>query len=326
MGWLNWVFTTGTIRYTYRMGEPILTTTEFTTELELQTGAPADGHPLWASRFLVTDPEACVATYRELIRSGAGMVFTNTYQATPEAFMTHLELTESEALDVFKESVNLCRRAIKEEKMQNIIVAGSVGSINALRADGSEYSGEFCSGISRETYISKHRSRLQALVDGGVDFITFETLPCSEEALALIDLLREFPGIKGWISFFGRNTTEISNGEKFADAAVKCWARGKDQLVAVGVNCLDPAWVTPLFLSLKASDPTIPFVAYPNSGEKYDTAAKKWTPCESQKRVADYFPEWLDMGIAYVGGCCRNTAEDLRDMKRTMNAWKKNKN
>uniref|UniRef100_A0A0K8SWH2 Hcy-binding domain-containing protein n=1 Tax=Lygus hesperus TaxID=30085 RepID=A0A0K8SWH2_LYGHE len=168
------------------MGEPVLTSTEFSTELEIQTGLRVDGHPLWASRFLISDPEACVATFQ--------------------------------------------------------------------------------------------------------------------------------------------NTTEISNGEKFAEAAIKCWERGRDQLVAVGVNCLDPAWVTPLFLSLKAADPTVPFVAYPNSGEKYDTAAKKWTPCESQKSVADYLPEWLDMGIAYVGGCCRNSAKDLRDMKRALDAWKEGRN
>uniref|UniRef100_A0A0A9Z5S8 Homocysteine S-methyltransferase n=2 Tax=Lygus hesperus TaxID=30085 RepID=A0A0A9Z5S8_LYGHE len=308
------------------MGEPVLTSTEFSTELEIQTGLRVDGHPLWASRFLISDPEACVATYKELLRSGACVIQTNTYQASPEAFVTHMGLTESEAIDMFKTSVNLCRRAVNEEKKQNIIVAGAVGSINAWRADGSEYSGEFCSGISRKDYISKHRPRVQALVDGGIDFFAFETLPCSEEALALIDLLKEFPGVKGWISFFGRNTTEISNGEKFAEAAIKCWERGRDQLVAVGVNCLDPAWVTPLFLSLKAADPTVPFVAYPNSGEKYDTAAKKWTPCESQKSVADYLPEWLDMGIAYVGGCCRNSAKDLRDMKRALDAWKEGRN
>lgn len=78
------------------------------------------------------------------------------------------------------------------------------GSINAWRADGSEYSGEHCQGVTKEEYQSKHRPRIQALVDGGIKFLCFETLPCSAEALALIGLLKEYPNVKAWISFFGR--------------------------------------------------------------------------------------------------------------------------
>ena len=72
-----------------------------------------------------------------------------------------------------------------------------------------------------------------------------------------------------------QNEHEISNGENFAKVAAQCWQKGKYQLVAVGVNCMDPFWVSTLFKDLKNLDPTAPFVAYPNSGEKYDTIAKE---------------------------------------------------
>ncbi|CAB0017499.1 unnamed protein product [Nesidiocoris tenuis] len=256
--------------------KPVLTTTEITTELELHVQEPIDGHPLWGSRFLVKDRAACLKAYQNLIRSGAGVLMTNTYQATPDAFVKHMGLTEREAADIFEDSVKICQQAIElEKKKGEVSICGAIGSLNALRGDGSEYSGEFCNTYSDQEYLDMHRPRVKALVDSGVDFLCFETLPCSKEALFLIGLLEEFPNVKAWISFFGRNTKEISNGEIFADVAVKCWEKGEDRLLAVGVNCLDPAWVTPLFKSLKAANPNIPFIAYPNSGEKYDTESKR---------------------------------------------------
>lgn len=49
------------------------------------------------------------------LSAGAGMVHTNTYQASPEAFVRHMGLSETEALDVIKSSVKLCERAVQEE-------------------------------------------------------------------------------------------------------------------------------------------------------------------------------------------------------------------
>lgn len=41
---------------------------------------------------------------------------TNTYQASIEGFQTHLGLNETEAINLIKKSVTLCRKAIEIEK------------------------------------------------------------------------------------------------------------------------------------------------------------------------------------------------------------------
>lgn len=46
-----------------------------------------------------------------------------------------------------------------------------------------------------------HRPRITALIDAGVDLLALETIPCQEEAEMLVELIKEFPHIKAWLSF-----------------------------------------------------------------------------------------------------------------------------
>lgn len=61
-------------------------------------------------------------------------------------------------------------------------------------------------------------------------------------------------------------------------AAKKLWNLNRDQLIAIGVNCLHPSLVSPLITSIRDANKSvslIPTIAYPNNGEHYDTL-KKW--------------------------------------------------
>jgi homocysteine S-methyltransferase len=42
---------------------------------------------------------------------------------------------------------------------------------------------------------------LSILIRAEPDVIAFETIPSQKEAEALAELLKEFPNVKGWISF-----------------------------------------------------------------------------------------------------------------------------
>ena len=52
-------------------------------------------------------------------------------------------------------------------------------------------------------------------------------------------------------------------------------AREVDEIVAVGVNCIDPADAYLLVRSARESSGK-PVVVYPNSGERWDAAARAW--------------------------------------------------
>ena len=91
-------------------------------------------------------------------------------------------------------------------------------------------------------------------------------------------------------------------------------ARDVPEVIAVGVNCLDPDDV-PGLLALAAEASGKPGVAYPNRGEGWDATAKSWTgPGAFDPTAAS---GWVAAGARLVGGCCRVTPADIRAIHRT---------
>lgn len=82
-----------------------------------------------------------------------------------------------------------------------VLIAGSVGSYGACLHDGSEYRGDYVKKVPLEIIKTWHRPRISALVEAGVDFLAFETIPALAEAEVLVELLKEFPNQKAWVSF-----------------------------------------------------------------------------------------------------------------------------
>ena len=87
-------------------------------------------------------------------------------------------------------------------------------------------------------------------------------------------------------------------GEPLSD--VLGMVRGVDQVVAVGVNCTDPASVVPAVVWARVASGK-PVVVYPNSGESWDADARAWTGTPGVGDVT----AWLSAGARLVGGCCR---------------------
>jgi homocysteine S-methyltransferase len=76
---------------------------------------------------------------------------------------------------------------------------------------------------------------------------------------------------------------------------------GVPEVIAVGVNCTAPAAVAPTLAAAGAAGK--PIVVYPNSGETWDAAGRRWTG--SPGISPDEVPTWVAAGARLVGGCCR---------------------
>lgn len=76
-----------------------------------------------------------------------------------------------------------------------------MGPYGAYLHDASEYSGTYVNTTSFETIKKYHKRKLNALIEAGVDLLAFETIPCKPEAEILLNLLKEYPNMKAWISF-----------------------------------------------------------------------------------------------------------------------------
>lgn len=283
------------------------------TELEARGCNLADR--LWSAKALLEKPEMIRDVHLDYFRAGAQCAITASYQATPAGF-AECGLDKLQSTALIKKSVELAcdaRDIYRKENPQAgiLLIAGSVGPFGAYLADGSEYRGDYLRG--RSEYQQFHRSRIEALLEAGVDLLACETMPNFAEIYALAELLREYPEAKAWFSFTLRDSTHLSDGTPLCNV-IALLAR-YPQIMATGINCVALKDTTPALEHLHTLT-SLPLVVYPNSGEHYDAESKTWHHHEEQKsRLADYLPQWRAAGARLIGGCCRTKPEDIASLK-----------
>ncbi|MEU3463250.1 homocysteine S-methyltransferase [Streptomyces sp. NPDC006733] len=248
---------------------------------------------LWSARLLADAPEQIEAAHAAYVRAGAQVLITSSYQATYEGFARRGTGRE-EASVLLRRSVELARSAAAGRA--GVLVAASVGPYGAMLADGSEYRGRY--GLSVRELERFHRPRIETLAEAAPDLLALETVPDVDEAEALLGAV-EGVGVPVWLSFSidgDRTRAGQPLEEAFALAA------GRDDVVAVGVNCCAPRDAD-YAVALAAEVSGKPVAVYPNSGEEWDAEARKWAGevTFEASRVRD----WRAAGARLIGGCCR---------------------
>lgn len=301
----------------------------FSSQISRHVGVSADGDPLWSARFLQTNPDDIVKTHLDFIRAGADIISTNTYQASVSGFVKHLGVTEEQGYGLIRLAVDLAKCARDkyiEECLEKgiphrpILIAGSVGPYGAYLHDGSEYTGAYADKTSEDTLREWHKPRIDTLVSSGVDLLALETIPCQKEALVLVDMLKQYPNTKAWISLSCQDDKKLVHGEDFQSVSRNCWKANPEQLIAVGTNCCSPKIVANLIRGIsKGMSSPIPIVTYPNSGEKYEPD-KGWigNDCDS---LDSFVHEFLDLNVKFIGGCCRTYADTITEIRNKVESY-----
>jgi homocysteine S-methyltransferase len=293
------------------------------TELE-RHGADLND-PLWSAKVLLEQPQLIRAVHYDYFMSGADVATTASYQASFAAFAQR-GIASERVSELFRESVSLAVAARDEflrhsdatadsrfPKRLRPLVAASLGPYGAVLADGSEYRGGY--SLSDAELAAFHRPRLMALTAAGPDLMAFETIPSLREALVLAHLLAELPEHYAWISFSCQDGTRTCEGQDVADCARTLNAFA--QVAAIGINCTSPAYVPSLLHRMRAHTDK-PLLAYPNSGERYDAATKRWHGTGAGVSFASHACAWYEAGARLIGGCCRTTPADIRAIRESL--------
>jgi len=156
-----------------------------------------------------------------------------------------------------------------------------------------------------------YREQVDALVEGGVDFILvetiFDTLNAKAAIMAGIEaeqaLGRELP------LMISMTLTDLSGRNLSGHTVEAFWASVRHaRPITVGLNCsFGAAQLRPHLAALAAVADTL-VMAYPNAGlpnelGEYDEAAE-----ETAAQVHD----WVESGLVnVVGGCCGTTAQHI---------------
>ena len=190
-------------------------------------------------------------------------------------------------------------------------VAGALGPTNKTLSLSPDVNDPAFREVDFDQVKAVYREQIDALVDGGVDFIlvetVFDTLNAKAAIMAALEaeqaLGRELP------LMVSMTLTDLSGRNLSGHTVEAFWASVRHaRPVTIGLNCsFGAAQLRPHLAALAAvADAMI--MAYPNAGlpnelGQYDEAAE-----ETAAQVRD----WIEGGLVnVVGGCCGTTAQHI---------------
>jgi len=273
------------------------------TQLEMRGHDVND--PLWTGRVLLDEPSAVTRAHADYVAAGAEVVISASYQVSRRGFVAS-GLTESDADAALLSSVHAAREAVEGNRTK---VAASVGPYGAILHDGSEYRGRY--GLSHAELVDFHTERLAILATGAPDLFAVETIPDVEEARALVTALAEHGDTPAWMTFTAADGAHTSAGQEIEDAIAV--ATTAPSIMAVGINCTDPRFVTPLLLRMRAAT-DLPLVVYPNAGGAWNPEDGSWNDAATGPFAPALIEVWQQAGATAIGGCCGTDADVIRDL------------
>jgi len=284
------------------------------TELEAR-GCDTSG-PLWSAHVLDSAPEKIGQVHLDYLRAGADCISTASYQVSAIGYR-HLGRPQSDAAQAIRSSVALAESAREEyrrESSRSVFIAVSLGPYGAALHNGAEFHGRYDIGF--DELIAFHAERLAVAAETNADLVALETVPSLEEGGALAQALSRYPDIRAWVSFTCRDTAHVAHGERLGE----CFAllNAASQVLAVGINCTAPQHVEQLIAEAKGLA-TKPIFVYPNSGELWEAANRRWFGSSKVDEFAAMAERWYAAGAHAVGGCCRTTPAHIQAVRRIRN-------
>lgn len=244
----------------------------------------------------ITMPEIVKEIHREYLEAGAEIIETNTFGAN------RFVLEEFFGLGKKTGDINYFgARIAKEVARDKAFVAGSIGPITRPHDVRKKLSQEEIGEIFRE--------QIEALLEGGVDLIIFETYNCYEELEIGLKIAKELTTkIPVFASMTFPNQLKTIFGERVVEAGKKLDLSPTD---VIGSNCgrgpQDGFEATRILLSITKK----PVLYMPNAGQARFIHGKFVYP-----HNPDYFARYAEratkLGAKFVGGCCGTTPEHIK--------------
>ncbi|HZD47338.1 MAG TPA: homocysteine S-methyltransferase [Silvibacterium sp.] len=283
------------------------------TELE-RRGCNISG-PLWSAHVLDSAPEKIAEVHLDYLRAGADCISTVSYQVSAMGY-AELGRPASDAAEALRESVAVAAAAREDHRRESdrpVFIAASLGPYGAALHNGAEFHGRYDIGF--DALVEFHAERLAVITETQADLVALETVPSLEEARAIAAALGSFPSLFAWVSFTCRDAAHVAHGEQLAE----CTALFDNvpQLVAVGINCTAPHLIGALIAEAKIGT-SKPIFVYPNSGELWDAANRRWYGSSDVAEFAGMAVGWYSAGAQAVGGCCRTTPAHVRAVREVL--------
>ena len=256
----------------------------------------------------LTKSETVRAICEQFAEAGADVLATNTFNANAISQADY----GAEALvgDINRAAARITREVADRDGKRRW-VAGALGPTNKTLSLSPNVNDPAFREVDFDQVKGVYREQIDALADGGVDFILIETVFDTLNAKAAImagleaeqALGRELP------LMISMTLTDLSGRNLSGHTVEAFWASVRHaRPLTIGLNCsFGAAQLRPHLKALSAVADTL-VMAYPNAGlpnelGQYDEAAAE---------TAAQVREWVESGLVnIVGGCCGTTPSHI---------------
>jgi 5-methyltetrahydrofolate--homocysteine methyltransferase len=256
----------------------------------------------------LTKPEVVRTICEQFAEAGAQILATNTFNAN--AISQSDYGAEALVRDINLAAARITRQVADRDGRQRW-VAGALGPTNKTLSLSPNVNDPAYREVDFDGVKAVYREQIDALVEGGVDFILietiFDTLNAKAAIMATLEagqaLGRELP------LMISMTLTDLSGRNLSGHTVEAFWASVRHaRPVTIGLNCsFGAAQLRPHLAALAATAETL-VMAYPNAGlpnelGEYDEAAEQ---------TAAQVREWAESGLVnIVGGCCGTTPSHI---------------
>ncbi|MDR1676287.1 MAG: methionine synthase, partial [Tannerella sp.] len=257
----------------------------------------------------LTRPEIIQSIHRQYLDAGADIFSTNTFNAN-RISMADYDMQE-QVREINLAAGHLARdvadRYMREHPGRTVFVAGSIGPTNKTASMSQDVNNPAYRDVTYPDLYRAYREQVEALTDGGVDIIQFETafdtlnVKAGLEAAMQVmhDRGRELPVMLS-LTLAGKS------GRSFSGQTLAAFLTSVQHvpLACVGLNCsFGAADMLPHLRELSAMA-SCPVSAYPNAGLPNAFGEYDETPETMESHIRPFIEEGL---VNIIGGCCGTT-------------------
>ncbi|CAI4798850.1 AIC_G0052810.mRNA.1.CDS.1 [Saccharomyces cerevisiae] len=144
-----------------------------------------------------------------------------------------------------------------------------------------------------------------------LDLIGFETIPNIHELKAILSWDESILSRPFYIGLSVHEHGVLRDGttmEEIAQVIKDLGDKINPNFSFLGINCVSFNQSPDILESLHQALPNMALLAYPNSGEVYDTEKKIWLPNSDKLNSWDtVVKQYISSGARIIGGCCRTS-------------------
>ena len=254
----------------------------------------------------LTQPDIVRNIASSFLASGADVLATNTFNANRISQADYG--AEDRVPDINRAAARIIRGVVdKANDGRKRWVAGALGPTNKTLSLSPDVNDPGFREVTFAEVKAVYREQIDALVEGGVDFVlietVFDTLNCKAAIMAALEaeaaLGRKLP------MMISMTLTDLSGRNLSGHTVEGFWASVRHaKPLTIGLNCsFGAAQLRPHLAALARTAETL-VMAYPNAGLPNELGCYD----EAAEETAAQVREWLDEGLVnIVGGCCGTT-------------------